>query len=86
MIVGPLGLGDDFQSGERLPFLSQMLTTSLAVQPHSPIRTISIGVLAVFTSPVSITSAWPDVASPREPVFVGPDGFGFNHKWHSFPA
>src|SRR5664279_2723913 len=47
-------------------FLRKIPTTSLAVHPHSPISTNSIGVLAVFTSPVSSTTAWPLLASPRK--------------------
>src|ERR1035438_8770521 len=45
-------------------FFRRMPTTSEAVQPHNAISTNSIGLLAVFSFAVSITSEWRELADP----------------------
>src|SRR5579872_5799560 len=47
-------------------FLRRMLTTSVAVQPHSPISTSSMGLGAVLSLAASSTTAWPLLACPRK--------------------
>jgi hypothetical protein len=45
-------------------FFRRIPTTSDAVQPHNAISTNSIGVLAVFSAAVSITTACRELAAP----------------------
>src|SRR6476469_3515622 len=60
---GSHGFSPDIYANKRFALLAQMLTTSVAVQAHSPISTISIGPAAVFRwRSESITMAWPLLA------------------------